>query len=88
MHLRLRDSSGVFLQVQPEAELEDSTEYLLEATENLPEIGREAIEALEQALSEATERNATLAAEVSSLREGVEREKKCVKDIGGSTVSS
>lgn len=77
-YLYLQDASGVFLESEPDPEPS------AHGTEKEAETGEEEadeVETLKQALDEATEKNAALASEVSSLREGLQKQKDRVKEL-------
>ena len=80
--LYLQDESGVFMESEPAPEphshgnAEESDEELSDQGEEPEEVG-----ALKRALKRATEENAMLAAEVSELKGGLQKQKDRVKEL-------
>ena len=77
-YLYLQDASGVFLESEPDPEPS------AHRTEKEVETGEEEadeVETLKQALDKAIEKNAALDREVSSLMEGLQKQKDRVKEL-------
>ena len=77
-YIYLQDATGVFLESEPDPE---PSAHGTEKEEETGEEESDEVETLKQALDEATEKNAALAREVSSLREGLQKQKDRVKEL-------